>query len=123
VPFARTLVELGYTLLSTGGTLEHLRSHDIAVRKVSEHIQSEEILGGRVKTLHPRIHGGILARLDLPQDRMDLERAGIHPISLVVVNLYPFRQAVASGASEAEAIEQIDIGGAPIPPAAAQQHI
>ncbi len=120
VPFAQGLVELGYTLLSTGGTLEHLRAHGIAVRKVSEHTQSDEILGGRVKTLHPRIHGGILARLDVPSDRADLERAGIQPISLVVVNLYPFRQAVASGASEAEAIEQIDIGGPTMVRAAAK---
>ena len=120
VPFAKSLAELGYTLLSTGGTLEHLRAHGIAVRKVSEHTESEEILGGRVKTLHPRIHGGILARLDFPQDRTDLERAGIQPISLVVVNLYPFRQAVASGASESEAIEQIDIGGPAMVRAAAK---
>ncbi len=79
-----------------------------------------EILGGRVKTLHPRIYGGILARPDLPSDRADLARHQIEPISLVAVNLYPFRQAVNSGASELEVIEQIDIGGPAMVRAAAK---
>ncbi|MGA9526087.1 MAG: bifunctional phosphoribosylaminoimidazolecarboxamide formyltransferase/IMP cyclohydrolase, partial [Myxococcaceae bacterium] len=111
VPFAKGLVELGFTLLSTGGTMEALKKEGVPVRKVSEHTGSPEILGGRVKTLHPKIHGGILARLDEAQDRAELQQNGIDPISLVAVNLYPFRQTVAGGATEAEAIEQIDIGG------------
>ncbi|HZH03011.1 MAG TPA: bifunctional phosphoribosylaminoimidazolecarboxamide formyltransferase/IMP cyclohydrolase, partial [Myxococcaceae bacterium] len=83
----------------------------VPVRKVSEHTRSPEILGGRVKTLHPRIHGGLLGRPDLASDREEMAAEGIEPISLVVVNLYPFRETVARGGTEAEAIEQIDIGG------------
>nr|WP_217443469.1 bifunctional phosphoribosylaminoimidazolecarboxamide formyltransferase/IMP cyclohydrolase [Myxococcus sp. CA051A] len=111
VPFAQGLVGLGYRLLSTGGTLEALKGAGIAATQVSEHTHSPEILGGRVKTLHPRIHGGILGRLELEADREEMKAHGIEPISLVAVNLYPFRQTVASGAAEAEVIEQIDIGG------------
>jgi len=111
VPFARGLVRLGFRLLSTGGTLEALKGAGIPATQVSEHTQSPEILGGRVKTLHPRIHGGILGRLELEADRAEMKAHGIEPISLVAVNLYPFRQTVASGAPEAEVIEQIDIGG------------
>ncbi len=120
VPFAQGLVKLGFQLLSTGGTMETLRKEGVPVKKVSEHTGSPEILGGRVKTLHPRIHGGILARLDRVEDRADLEENGIEPISLVVVNLYPFRQTVAAGASEADAIEHIDIGGPAMVRAAAK---
>jgi phosphoribosylaminoimidazolecarboxamide formyltransferase/IMP cyclohydrolase len=111
VPFAQGLVRLGFRLLSTGGTLEALKSAGVPATKVSEHTQSPEILGGRVKTLHPRIHGGLLGRLDLEGDRAEMKAHGIEPISLVAVNLYPFRQTVASGAAEADVIEQIDIGG------------
>lgn len=111
VPFAQGLVRLGFRLLSTGGTLEALKGAGVPVTKVSEHTQSPEILGGRVKTLHPRIHGGILGRLELEADREEMKAHGIEPISLVAVNLYPFRQTVASGAAEPEVIEQIDIGG------------
>ncbi|HEX4619970.1 MAG TPA: bifunctional phosphoribosylaminoimidazolecarboxamide formyltransferase/IMP cyclohydrolase, partial [Myxococcaceae bacterium] len=80
VPFARGLVELGYSLLSTGGTLEALRAAEVPARKVSEHTGSPEILGGRVKTLHPKIHGGLLARPDMPSDRQELDAQGIEPI-------------------------------------------
>jgi phosphoribosylaminoimidazolecarboxamide formyltransferase/IMP cyclohydrolase len=111
VPFAQGLVRLGFRLLSTGGTLEALKGAGVPATKVSEHTQSPEILGGRVKTLHPRIHGGILGRVDLEGDRAEMKAHGIEPISLVAVNLYPFRQTVASGAAEADVIEQIDIGG------------
>jgi phosphoribosylaminoimidazolecarboxamide formyltransferase / IMP cyclohydrolase len=111
VPFAQGLVKLGYRLLSTGGTLDALKKAGVPATKVSEHTQSPEILGGRVKTLHPRIHGGILGRPDLASDRAEMDAQGIEAISLVAVNLYPFRQTVASGAAEAEVIEQIDIGG------------
>ncbi len=111
VPFAQGLVRLGYRLLSTGGTLEALKAAGIPATQVSEHTQSPEILGGRVKTLHPRIHGGILGRPDLESDKAEMAANHIEPISLVVVNLYPFRQTVASGAGEDDVIENIDIGG------------
>ena len=120
VPFAQGLVQLGYSILSTGGTMKALQEAGVPVKKVSEHTGSPEILGGRVKTLHPRIHGGILGRPDLETDRAELEREGIAPISLVAVNLYPFRQTVASGAPEADVIEQIDIGGPAMVRAAAK---
>jgi phosphoribosylaminoimidazolecarboxamide formyltransferase/IMP cyclohydrolase len=120
VPFAAGLLELGFQLLSTGGTLEALKVAGLSARKVSEHTGSPEILGGRVKTLHPKIHGGLLGRPDLPADLVEMEANGIAPISVVAVNLYPFRQTVASGASEADVIENIDIGGPAMVRAAAK---
>ncbi|MCC6333990.1 MAG: bifunctional phosphoribosylaminoimidazolecarboxamide formyltransferase/IMP cyclohydrolase [Myxococcales bacterium] len=111
VPFAQGLVRLGFKLLSTGGTLEALKAAHVPATKVSEHTGSPEILGGRVKTLHPKIHGGLLGRPSLESDRQELEENGIAPISLVAVNLYPFRETVAKGAPRDEVIEQIDIGG------------
>ena len=109
---ARSLVEeFGFDLVSSGGTAAALKQAGIPVVKVSDYTGSPEILGGRVKTLHPRIHGGILARLDQAADLADLEANQIRPISLVVVNLYPFEQTIANGADLAAAIEQIDIGG------------
>ena len=120
VPFAQGLVRLGFEVLSTGGTLAALQAAGVSARKVSEHTQSPEILGGRVKTLHPRIHGGILGRLDVESDKAEMATHGIPAISLVAVNLYPFRQTVASGASEADVIEQIDIGGPAMVRAAAK---
>ena len=111
LPLAQGLVRAGYTLLSTGGTMKALADAGVPVRKVSEHTRSPEILGGRVKTLHPRIHGGLLGRPDLASDREEMAAQEIEPISVVVVNLYPFRETVARGATDAEAIEQIDIGG------------
>jgi phosphoribosylaminoimidazolecarboxamide formyltransferase/IMP cyclohydrolase len=120
VPFAQGLVRRGFRLLSTGGTLVTLQGAGVPATQVSEHTQSPEILGGRVKTLHPRIHGGLLGRLELDSDRQEMAAQGIEPICLVAVNLYPFRQTVASGASEAEAIEQIDIGGPAMVRAAAK---
>ncbi|MDC0708519.1 bifunctional phosphoribosylaminoimidazolecarboxamide formyltransferase/IMP cyclohydrolase [Stigmatella sp. ncwal1] len=120
VPFAQGLAQRGFQLLSTGGTLAALQAAGVAATPVSEHTQSPEILGGRVKTLHPRIHGGLLGRLEVEGDRAEMAAHGILPISLVVVNLYPFRQTVASGASEPEVIEQIDIGGPAMVRAAAK---
>ena len=111
VPFAQGLVNCGYTLLSTGGTLEALKAAGVAARKVSAHTGSPEILGGRVKTLHPKIHGGLLGRPNLESDAREMAENGIEAISLVAVNLYPFRETVAKGASRDETIEQIDIGG------------
>ncbi len=111
VPFAEGLVRLGFKILSTGGTLEALKAAGVPATKVSEHTGSPEILGGRVKTLHPKIHGGLLGRPSLESDRAEMSANGIEPISVVVVNLYPFRETVAKGAAEAAVIEQIDIGG------------
>ena len=120
VPFAQGLVKLGARILSTGGTLEALRAAGVPATAVSEHTGSPEILGGRVKTLHPRIHGGILGRPTLPQDAAQLQQHGIEPIALVAVNLYPFRQAVAQGLPFDEVVEQIDIGGPAMVRAAAK---
>lgn len=113
IDLARSLVEeFGFDLISSGGTAQALKEAGLPVTKVADYTGSPEILGGRVKTLHPRIHGGILARRDLPQDVADLETNQIRPIDLVVVNLYPFEQTIAQpGVTLAEAIEQIDIGG------------
>lgn len=113
VEFARSLVEeFGFDIISSGGTANALQEAGLPVTKVSDYTSSPEILGGRVKTLHPRIHGGILARRDVPADMADLAAQGIRPIDLVVVNLYPFETTIARpDVSIAEAIEQIDVGG------------
>lgn len=113
IDLARSLVEeFEFDLISSGGTAKALKDAGLPVTKVADYTGSPEILGGRVKTLHPRIHGGILARRDVPLDVADLTQQGIRPIDLVVVNLYPFEQTIAqSGVTLAEAIEQIDIGG------------
>ena len=111
VPFARGLADLGFQLLSTGGTLQALKDAGLPARKVSEHTGSPEILGGRVKTLHPKIHGGLLGRPGLASDRSQMEAGGIAPISVLAVNLYPFRETVAKGVGEEEILENIDIGG------------
>ncbi|TVP68332.1 MAG: bifunctional phosphoribosylaminoimidazolecarboxamide formyltransferase/IMP cyclohydrolase PurH [Leptolyngbya sp. LCM1.Bin17] len=124
VELAQALVsELGFDLISSGGTAKTLAEAGIPVTKVSDYTGSPEILGGRVKTLHPKIHGGILARQDLPEDQVDLADNGIRPLDLVVVNLYPFEQTIAKdGVTLAEAIEQIDIGGPTLLRAAAKNH-
>ena len=111
VPFARGLVELGFQILTTGGTLKTLAEAGIPARQVSEHTGSPEILGGRVKTLHPKIHGGLLGRPALASDRAEMDAGGIAPISVLAVNLYPFRETVAKGLEPAEILEQIDVGG------------
>lgn len=111
VPFAKRLAAVGFELVSTGGTARALRDAGLEVKEASEVTGAPEILGGRVKTLHPKIHGGILARRDLDSDQADLASQGITPIDLVVVNLYPFEATVAQGKSFADCVEQIDIGG------------
>lgn len=110
VDFAHGLIELGFALISSGGTARALRDADLPVTSVSDFTGSPEILGGRVKTLHPRVHGGILARAN-DDDRADLERIGSRPIDLVVCNLYPFAATVARKAEHNEVVENIDIGG------------
>lgn len=110
--FAQGLVAQGVTLLSTGGTAKMLREAGLAVTEVADYTGFPEMLDGRVKTLHPKIHGGILARRDLPDHLSTLEQHGIPTIDLVCVNLYPFCETVAKpGVALAEAIENIDIGG------------
>ena len=121
VELGRKLSALGVSLLSTGGTARALRDAGVKVTDVSEHTGSPEIMEGRVKTLHPRIHGGILMR-DLDADRKELASIGGAPIDLVVCNLYPFEATVARGAAHAEAIENIDIGGPCMIRAAAKNH-
>ncbi len=112
VDFARALRGLGVELLSTGGTAKALREAGLDVRDVSDVTGFPEMLDGRVKTLHPRIHGGILAVRDNAEHARSLEEHGIGPIDLVVVNLYPFEQTIArEGVTLEEAVEQIDIGG------------
>ncbi len=113
VDFARQLTEeFDFEIISSGGTAKTLQSAGITVIKVGEYTGSPEILGGRVKTLHPRIHGGILARRDWQSDLAEMEANQIRPFDLVVVNLYPFEQTIANPeVTTAQAIEQIDIGG------------
>ncbi|HEY3098146.1 MAG TPA: bifunctional phosphoribosylaminoimidazolecarboxamide formyltransferase/IMP cyclohydrolase [Methylomirabilota bacterium] len=123
VELAKGLAGLGIEILSTGGTATLLRASGIAVRDVSDVTGFPEMMDGRVKTLHPKIHGGILARRDAPEHLAALERHGIPPIDLVVVALYPFEQTVAKpGVTAAEAIEQIDVGGPTMIRAAAKNH-
>jgi phosphoribosylaminoimidazolecarboxamide formyltransferase/IMP cyclohydrolase len=121
VDLARALARHGVELVSTGGTARALREAGLAVKEVSELTGQPEILGGRVKTLHPKVAGGILARRGLDSDRADLERHGIAPIDLVVVNLYPFEEATKKpGISLDDLIEEIDIGGVTLLRAAAK---
>lgn len=124
IDLARSLVEeFKFDIISSGGTASALKEAGIPVTKVSEYTGSPEILGGRVKTLHPRIHGGILARRDIPQDLADLTANQIRAIDLVVVNLYPFEQTIAKpGVTLADAIENIDIGGPAMLRASAKNH-
>ena len=110
--FARGLHALGWELVSTGGTARALREAGIPVRDVSDITQFPEMLDGRVKTLHPAVHGALLARRDLPAHMAAIAEHGIEPIDLVAVNLYPFQQTAArAGVSPDDVIEQIDIGG------------
>jgi phosphoribosylaminoimidazolecarboxamide formyltransferase/IMP cyclohydrolase len=111
VPFAKRLAARGVELLSTGGTQRALAGAGVPVIGVGEYTQAQEILGGRVKTLHPRVHGGILYRRGLASDEADVKARDIPQIDLVVVNLYPFREAVAAGKPFEECVEEIDIGG------------
>ena len=110
--FAAGLQALGYTLLSTGGTSKALRAAGLAVTDVADVTRFPEMLDGRVKTLHPAVHGGLLARRDLPEHMAAIAEHGIAPIDLVCVNLYPFRETAAkAGLAPEHVIEQIDIGG------------
>ena len=122
VPFAQALAQRGVVLLSTGGTAKALREAGLAVQDVSDHTGFPEMMDGRVKTLHPKIHGGLLALRDNPQHLAAMAEHDIAPIDLVVVNLYPFSQTVARGAADDEVIENIDIGGPSMVRSAAKNH-
>src|SRR5918999_6459514 len=112
VELARVLADLGWELISTGGTARALREAGVAVREVAQVTGFPEVLGGRVKTLHPAVHGGLLARREDSEHMRALETHGIQPIDLVAVNLYPFRETAARrNAAADDIIEQIDVGG------------
>ena len=123
IPLADALIEQGYQLLSSGGTAKVLIEEGIPVTKVSEYTGSPEILSGRVKTLHPKIHGGILAKRGDPLHDIDLKSNSIGLIDVVVVNLYPFKETVAKpNVTWDQAIENIDIGGPTMVRSAAKNH-
>jgi phosphoribosylaminoimidazolecarboxamide formyltransferase / IMP cyclohydrolase len=122
VPFARALADAGVTLLSTGGSARMLREAGLEVTEVSDHTGFPEMMDGRVKTLHPIIHGGILARRDLDSHVAAMDEHGIGPIDLVAINLYPFAETVAAGADFDTCIENIDIGGPAMLRSAAKNH-
>lgn len=119
---ARGLHEAGVELVSTGSTASKIAATGVPVTRVEELTGFPECLDGRVKTLHPKVHAGILADLRLPDHRRQLEELGVEPFDLVVVNLYPFKETVASGATPDECVEQIDIGGPSMVRAAAKNH-
>ncbi len=122
VDFAKALSDLGWTLLASGGTAKLLRDNNIAVTEVVDYTKSPEILGGRVKTLHPAVHGGLLAR-PTEDDHQQLLNLGWDYIDLVAVNLYPFEETIAKpNVTYADAIENIDIGGVTLIRAAAKNH-
>ena len=123
IPFCAELVEkFNYKILSSGGTAKHLTEAKIPVIKVSDFTNSPEILGGRVKTLHPKIHGGILAKRSDEEHKKDLETYDLQLIDLVVVNLYPFKKTIEQGSKWEDAIENIDIGGPSMIRSAAKNH-
>ena len=122
VELARRLADAGVEIVSSGGTARHLIDSGIAVTAVEDVTGTPEMLGGRVKTLHPAIHGGILADPAVAEHRDDLDRHGIEPFQLVIANLYPFEAAVEAGAERAEIVEQIDIGGPALIRGAAKNH-
>jgi len=122
IDFAKGLATLGWTLLASGGTAKLLRENNITVTEVADYTKSPEILGGRVKTLHPAIHGGLLAR-PTEADHNELLALGWDYIDLVAVNLYPFEETIAKpNVTYADAIENIDIGGVTLIRATAKNH-
>ncbi|NMD15049.1 MAG: bifunctional phosphoribosylaminoimidazolecarboxamide formyltransferase/IMP cyclohydrolase, partial [Caldisericales bacterium] len=125
-PLARAITQTGYKILSTGGTAEHLRKLGFQITEVANYTGSPEVLGGRVKTLHPKIHAGILCRRDNPKDMEELGKMTAESIDIVVCNLYPFEKTIASQDCTLEkAIEEIDIGGVTLLRASAKnfQHV
>ena len=123
IPFCKELVEqFNYKILSSGGTAKHLIEAKIPVIKVADFTNSPEILGGRVKTLHPKIHGGILAKRTDEKHKKEIEEYNLELIDLVVVNLYPFKKTIEKGSKWEDAIENIDIGGPSMIRSAAKNH-
>src|SRR5688572_7297296 len=122
IEFARGLAELGWELLSTGGTASALRNAGLNVIDVAAVTGHPEMMDGRVKTLHPAVHAGLLARREVREDVAAMARHDYHPIDLVAVNLYPFHEAVAAQASLADAMEKVDIGGPSMLRSAAKNH-
>jgi phosphoribosylaminoimidazolecarboxamide formyltransferase/IMP cyclohydrolase len=120
--FGRALVQAGVRLVSTGGTAAHLREAGVDVTLVEDLTGFPEILGGRVKTLHPKVFGGILGDDAREDHAQDMQKAGIEPFDLVVINLYPFEKTVAAGKGRSEVIEMIDVGGPAMIRAAAKNH-
>lgn len=120
--FGKALADMGYEILSTGGTAQALEKEGVPVTQVSAVTGFPEMMDGRVKTLHPMIHGGILAR-PIPSHIQEAQAHGIEMIDIVAVNLYPFRETIAKeGVTRAEAVEQIDIGGPAMVRSAAKNH-
>ncbi len=122
VEFLKPLYDQGLKIFSTGGTAEHLRKNGFAITDVSELTAFPEVMNGRVKTLHPKVHMGLLARYELPEDRQVLADFKTDLFDLVVVNLYPFRATLEKGATHAELIEKIDVGGPTMLRAAAKNY-
>ena len=122
VELGKSLEKHGIEILSTGSTAKVLRDAGVKVIAVEDYTGFPEMLGGRVKTLHPRIHGGILADQSNPNHLQELADADIAPFDLIVINLYPFTQTIANGAEFSECIEQIDIGGPSMLRGAAKNH-
>lgn len=120
--FARFLQDCGVEILSTGGTAQAMRDADISVIEIGDHTGFPEILDGRVKTLHPKVHGGILGKRSEPAHLATMEKHDIDPIDLIVVNLYPFEAAVSAGADYDTCVENIDIGGPAMIRSAAKNH-
>ena len=120
--FARFLQDCGVEILSTGGTAQAMRDADISVIEIGDHTDFPEILDGRVKTLHPKVHGGILGKRSEPAHLATMEEHDIDPIDLIVVNLYPFEAAVSAGADYDTCVENIDIGGPAMIRSAAKNH-
>lgn len=116
----KLLHQNGARLLSTGGTQTYIEGLGLPCQRVEDLTTYPSILGGRVKTLHPKVFGGILGRRELPEDQAEMSKYAIPPIDLVIVDLYPFEETVSNGASEADIIEKIDIGGISLIRAAAK---
>ena len=122
IDLAKFLIEHGIEILSTGGSAKVLADANIEVEEVASHTGFPEMLDGRVKTLHPKIHAGLLGRRDHTKDKKTMAQHNILPIDLVIVNLYPFEETVASGANYNDCIDNIDIGGPAMIRSAAKNH-
>ena len=123
LPIAKLFKKLNITIISTGGTQKFLEKHNIPINSVEDITAYPSILGGRVKTLHPKVFGGILSRSDNKSDQMDLDKFNIKAIDMVIVDLYPFQATLMNTQNHKEIIEKIDIGGVSLIRAAAKNYI